>query len=213
MNTNRFRQPPPVDPLITFRCDYVGNTTFEVDARDKDEARRMAEDMMREKMFNAFSTQSICYAQEEKRLGPPEWNDALKLADQCERIFDRIAVEVGSSQWWLTNGHVALLAHGPQPSVKAAQMMAYSPGVQLHPEARVDFGHRCAVRMGRVAWAQERYLWLVEELFGECEWHENVNDGGALVAVRDGQCVAVVMRYTVNAKHEEPFASAAEVTT
>lgn len=203
---NRFRKPQPVSPMFTFRCEYIGETTFEVEARDRDQARRMAEDMMREEMFDAFSTQSICFAPEEKRLGPAEWNDALKLAEQGDTAFDRVAVEVGSSYWWLTNGCVAVIGTGPQPvGVKAAQMVAYSPGAQLHPEARVDLGHRNAVRMGHVAWAQERYLWLVEELFGRCEWHQNAADAGALLAVRDGQCVAVVMRYKVDAKREDPF--------
>ncbi len=109
-----------------------------------------------------------------------------------------------------TNAKVALLGHGPQPQAKSVDMVDIKVGPQVMPRMRVDDGGSPLVRMGDSAWAQERYLWLVEELFGKCEWHENPADPVMFIAVRTGEPVAVVMHYRTDGKDAVPFESAAD---
>lgn len=211
---NRFLRPPPVTPpppVLKFRCDYIGETTFEVEADSKAEAERIAEDMLRDEAFRSFRVEQIGAVKDEPRIGPPEWHEALALAE-ADRSFDMIAIEVGTSQWWLTNGHVAIRASGAQPLAKSYPMVEYRRSdVRLVPERRTTKNGRHAVRMGRNTWAQEPYLWLVEELFGECRWHHNdaVRDMSILASREGVGVVAVVMRYLVD-DEGEPFVSATE---
>lgn len=205
---SRFRKPAPVappPPVMKFRCEYIGETTFEVEATDRREAARLAEDMIRDETFSSFRIEQIGALKEEPRIGPPEWHEALALAER-ERPFDMVAVDVGTSQWWLTNGHVALRAHGPQPMVKCCEL---PPGIaagrsEVGPTARRTTPNGEAIRLGTTAWAQERYLWLVEELFGRCDWYEEEN-GFSFVAMRDDKPVAIVMHYRVEADRVETF--------
>lgn len=213
---NRFLRPPPVTPpppVLKFRCDYYGVTSFEVEAENAQEAATLAEDMLRDEAWHGFEVRSLGPASqpEKPRIGPPEWHAALALAEH-ERPFDMIAIEVGTSQWWLTNGHVAIRASGAQPLAKSYPMVEYRRSdVRLVPERRTTKDERHAVRMGRNAWAQEHYLWLVEELFGECRWHHNdaARDMSILASREGGGVVAVVMRYMVDGDGE-PFTPATE---
>lgn len=210
--TNRFVKPASsAKPTYMFRCEYVGETSFEVEAEDESTAADEADDLMRNGCGN-FVVRRLGPAASEERIGPAEWHAALALAVDGSSIarseFDRCAIEVGRSKWWLTNGHAALLTDGPHPA-SSINMIRYEIGDLLEPTAR-SRAHG-AVRMGASKWAQERYLWLVEELFGECSWHENAAERStpnvsSLVAVCDGEVVAVVMPYRVqDAKDVEPF--------
>lgn len=210
MSTNRFHKPDPkpISQTAMFRCEYIGNTTFEVEAEDEAEAETTAEELLRES-HGAFVIKRLGPVKPEKRVGPVAWQAALALAGGG-MDFGRIHIEVGSTRWWLTNGEVALLASGEHPP-KSLNMIAYGIGEKLEPTAAsrgvVRMGPE--LRLGPEVWVQERYLWLVEELFGECSWHVNEKDTNSfsLVAVRNGEVVAVLMRYLVREKvtDAEPF--------
>ncbi len=211
MTTNRFHKPTPVAPLRKFMCHYIGDTEFEVEAKDKGEAAILAEDMLRDEAWRSFRIDAIGDPADERTgIGPAEWQPALRLAEQDDTDFYRVAIEVGRSRWWLTDGKVALLGHGPQPQVKSVDMVALRVGSRVEPRMRANDGGRPTVRMGESAWAQERYMWLVEELFGRCEWHENPADPVMFIAVRNGEPVAVVMHYRTDGDGAVPFESAAD---
>lgn len=211
MSTNRFRKPTPVAPLRKFRCHYIGDTEFEVEAKDKSEAGRLAEDILREEAWRSFRVEDLGNVDDRRAtLGPREWGAALRLAEQDDTDFDIVAIEVGRSRWWLTDGKASLLGHGHQPKTKTVDMIALKVGSRVEPTMRAVDGERHIVRMGEIAWAQERYLWLVEEMFGECEWHENPADPTMFIAVRNGEPVAVVMHWRTDGKGAVPFENAAE---
>lgn len=211
MTTSRFRKPTPVAPLRKFMCHYIGETEFEVEAKNKGEAARLAEDMLCDDAWRSFRIEALGDVTDRRAgIGPAEWQPALRLAEQDDADFDRVAIEVGRSRWWLTDGKVALLGHGPQPQAKSVNMVALRVGPRVEPRMRANDGGSPLVRMGDSAWAQERYLWLVEELFGKCEWHESPADPVMFIAVRTGEPVAVVMHYLTDGKGAEPFESAAE---
>jgi hypothetical protein len=196
MSTNRFHKPTPVAPLRKFRCHYIGDIEFEVETKDKSEACRLAEDMLREEAWRSFRVEYVGYASDARTgIGPAEWQPALSLAEQGDTDLNTVAVEVGGSRWWLTDGKVALLGRGTQPKARTVVMVGIKVGLRVMPTMRANDGGRPIVRMGEIAWAQERYLWLVEELFGECSWHVNEKDTNSfsLVAVRNGEVVAVLM--------------------